>query len=188
MGNHIVKGKKVDVPNIYDYECIYEYSTLTDEEKDKVLTLVKSCIEKCSNNSEYSWFGGKSIYIPKYLLVSPSRYFNIGSAFTNMYKNEEKWHCKCNRRFNTPKKVDNSEFYSIIEEEIIKNNKDYNFSLDVNMEGSFIGYTYKYCLEYENDDDKNKYIYGRLPEYYMNYKNLYGIIKISVNKVFSVKD
>jgi len=181
MGNQIGKQS-----NIYNYECIYEYSKLTDEEKNKVLTLVKSCIEKCSNNPENSLLVSKYIYIPKYLLVNPSRYFNIGSAFTNLYRREEKWHLKCNKEFNPPIKVDNSELLSIIKEEIIKNNKDYDYTLNVNMERSIISYLYRYCLDYENNDDK--YVYGHLPYGYQHYKNSYPIIEISLNKVFLKKD
>ena len=169
--------------SIYDYELIYEFSQLKDDEKEKVISLIKENIEK---DSKKHMTNCKYITIPKYLLVSPSRYFNIGSAFTTCYYVEERWERQFNNRFEPKKVVDNSQLYSIIEDTIIKHNKECRYTIDVKMETGSIGMKsrYDYITYYKNEADKINLIYGTLPSVFTAYGKAYPIIQITLHKVF----
>ena len=171
-----------------DYKLIYNFSKLSDNEKEKLVSMLKAYIEKEHNKNTI--LNQTAIIIPKYFLVNERRYFNIGAAFLKTFVRYDRWEYQQNAIVTdasgnkTELVVDNCELYDIILKEVLKYHT-YPATIAFDTEYYCHGYTYKFCKYYTNENDASSLIYGRLPSCYSNYKNEFPAISISVLKIFN---
>lgn len=173
-----------------DYELVYKFSVLSDNEKEKLVSMLKAFIEKEHNDTRNTSLNQTSIVIPKYFLVNKKRYFNIGAAFLNTFVRYDRWEHKHNDFVTdvsgnkTELVVDNCELYDIILKEVLKYHP-YPATIGFNTAYSCHGNSYKCGTYYNDENEASSLIYGRIPSCYNNYKNAFPAISISVLKIFN---
>jgi hypothetical protein len=170
--------------SIYYYRLIYDFSELTEPEKEKVRTLIKERIELYSKDQFR--IGKKTIFIPKYLRVSDGRYFNIAFGFVRgQFKQEDRWDVRVNSFSNRIINAESSELLSMLESEILMHNKGVNFILTTEHHRAQYPDSIKYCQQYESEEEAKTCLYGHLPAMYREWEYKYHTIEITLRKVFN---
>lgn len=175
------------------YTFVYDYSTLNEQEKEKVVNLIKSKIAEYY--AENKVFGTYSMSIPKFLLLNRDKdtgvhtYFNIATAaFQNVMCCEDRWLWQYNNRKPINRTIiNNDELFDIIVTEITKYNKT-PFTIDSSYEYGLIGDVYRYCQKYTDENDKNNKVYGHIPIGYRDYTTRYPVISIKVQNIYNLKN
>ena len=169
----------------YNYTCIYTYSSLTEDEKVKLISMIQSFIK---NYNDAKFIHGTTFIIPKYFLVNKDRYFNLACAFKNSLVKSDRWEHTYGEHLPLQDKngniieeytFDNSELNNIILGEIANYMND-SFIIS-NLKGT--------TIYYKSKEDNIELLYGRLPEkVYIddNDKRFMGI-SIQADRVLNVK-
>jgi len=177
-----VKANKEE--DLYDYQQICNFSLLRDDEKEKVVSLIKERVEKYSKENGITC--QKHIILPKFMKVNPARYFALGYVSCNrILKSADAWQYRCPIFLDEPFYVDNSHLYSILESEILKQNKNETFTISIDMHSDYIPAQIVYCDEYEDESEQKTARFGYLPKGYINYSKNYHTINITLRKVFN---
>lgn len=166
--------------DLYDYRQVYNFSELENDEKEKVVSLIKERVEKYSKDEFITC--QKHIVLPKFVKVNPGRYFVLGYVhFKKLVKGVDCWHFRDPISIWTSRYVDNSELYSILESEILKQNKNETFTISIDTQ-------LLYYQEYKDESEQKTARFGYLPDVYRKCDTGYHAIKITLRKVFNTME